>query len=571
MKKALILLVVLVLLAGLLFGLYHFLWTADNFAALGEKAMKSGNYARAVDRYTTAVSLAPDNVDYVLALADACLADGSYTRAERTLVEAIRTAPSEQLYRRLSATYVAQDKLLDAQQMLDSITDPAIRASLEAARPAAPALTPDGGEFSDYITVSVSAPTGTVYVSVTEQYPSTADAPYAEPIALPAGSTHVSAIAVGDDGLVSPLTEADYLIVGVVEEVTFTDSAFEQYVRDLILKPSPSVIYTSDLWAVTEFVMPEEVTDFSDLHYFTGLHSLTIHNGMFDDYTFLMVMPYLEKLDLSGSLVSAQTLEYIGTLTDLSDLNLSGCGLSNIVALSGAKAMEHLDLSDNSISNIGALSNYSGLKTADLSRNAITAIDALDGLTKLTALDLSENDITSVSALAKCTEMTELKLASNRITSVAPLSGMRALTKLDLSKNALTDVSGLGSCLQLTELRLSDNQLENVDSAASLVNLTYLDMSHNLVKELPPFTETCRLQQFYGSYNQLSDISGLAGLPELNYVDVDYNTDITDIECLKACQNLVQVNAFGTKITHVTELSDMGVVVYWDPTSTIAG
>ena len=80
---------------------------------------------------------------------------------------------------------------------------------------------------------------------------------------------------------------------------------------------------------------------FSDLHYFTGLHSLTIHNGMFDDYTFLMVMPYLEKLDLSGSLVSAQTLEYIGTLTDLSDLNLSGCGLSNIVALSGAKAMEH--------------------------------------------------------------------------------------------------------------------------------------------------------------------------------------------------------------------------------------
>ena len=45
MKKALILLVVLVLLAGLLFGLYHFLWTADNFAALGEKAMKSGNYA----------------------------------------------------------------------------------------------------------------------------------------------------------------------------------------------------------------------------------------------------------------------------------------------------------------------------------------------------------------------------------------------------------------------------------------------------------------------------------------------------------------------------------------------
>ena len=83
MMKALILLVVLVLLAGLLFGLYHFLWTADNFAALGEKAMKSGNYARAVDRYTTAVSLAPDNVDYVLALADAWLTAATRARSAR--------------------------------------------------------------------------------------------------------------------------------------------------------------------------------------------------------------------------------------------------------------------------------------------------------------------------------------------------------------------------------------------------------------------------------------------------------------------------------------------------------
>ena len=143
------------------------------------------------------------------------------------------------------------------------------------------------------------------------------------------------------------------------------------------LKPEKDGLFCEKIFGPTKDWVPEEVADFSDLHYFTGLHSLTIHNGMFDDYTFLMVMPYLEKLDLSGSLVSAQTLEYIGTLTDLSDLNLSGCGLSNIVALSGAKAMEHLDLSDNSISNIGALSNYSGLKTADLSRNAITAIDAL--------------------------------------------------------------------------------------------------------------------------------------------------------------------------------------------------
>ena len=75
-----------VLFAALLFGLYYFLWTPENFAALGARAMQAGSYSRAVSRYTTACELDPDNLEYAIALADACVADGSYTRAERALV-----------------------------------------------------------------------------------------------------------------------------------------------------------------------------------------------------------------------------------------------------------------------------------------------------------------------------------------------------------------------------------------------------------------------------------------------------------------------------------------------------
>ena len=49
MKKLLITLLVLVLAAALLFGLYYFLWTPENFAALGARAMRAGNYSRARD------------------------------------------------------------------------------------------------------------------------------------------------------------------------------------------------------------------------------------------------------------------------------------------------------------------------------------------------------------------------------------------------------------------------------------------------------------------------------------------------------------------------------------------
>ena len=50
-------------------------------------------------------------------------------------------------------------------------------------------------------------------------------------------------------------------------------------------------------------------------------------------------------------------------------------------------------------------------------------------------------------------------------------------------------------------------------------------------------------------------------------MDVDY-TAVSDIECLTACPALVQVNAFGSKVTSVKALTDAGVIVRYDPTGT---
>ena len=568
MKKLLITLLVLVLAAALLFGLYYFLWTPENFAALGARAMRAGNYSRAVSRYSTAVELDPDNAEYVIALADACVADGSYTMAERTLVSALRIAPSTELYLKLSATYVAQDKLLDAQQMLDNINNAAIRAEIDAMRPAAPALTPEGGEFSEYITVTVAHADGPAYVSLDKQYPSLASGPCTEPVALPAGATHLSAVVVGENGLVSPLTEADYLIVGVIEEVTFQDSALEACVREQLSLPEGTRIMTSDLWTVTELTVPEEVSDYSDLRHFIHLKSLTIHGSSVEDYSFLSSLTELETLDLSGSLVSAETLGYIGALPKLNALTLSGCGLSNILPLADAETITVLDLSDNSISDIGALSAFTGLTHANLNRNAIASLEPLRGLSALQELNAAENKLTSLDPLSACKQLKILDISSNAVTSIAPLAPMRELVALSAGGNALTDASGLAGCISLERLDLSNNQLTNVDAIKNLTNLTRLDFSRNSVAQIPDLSGAAKLQQFYASYNsELADISSLAGLAALNYVDVDY-TDVAEIEFLKDCPNLVQINAFGTKVTNAKTLTDMGIIVRYDPTGT---
>lgn len=564
MKKALIIILVLLALIGLIAGLLYFFWTPENFAALGDHFMEQQRYGYAEKCYAAAVDLDSGNEAYALMLADANLATGNYTHAERSLVNAIRKEPDAALYQKLSEIYVAQDKLLDAQQLLDGIADDAIRAELDALRPSAPVFSDESGEYEDYLTLSVESD-GTVYYSLDEQYPSTAGTRFEEPLALPAGVTHITAIAVGENGLVSPLVEAEYQVVGVVEEVVFADSAFEAYIREMLYKAGNTPVMTDELWEITELTMPADATDYSDLAYFPNLLSLTAQNSRVEDYSVLTFLPLLETLDLSGSLISAQTLEYIGTLTALKELDLSSCGLSNILPLAGNTALTTLDLSDNSISNIGVLANYTQLSVADLSCNALTDIEALSGLTELTQLDLSENNISSVLPLSTASHMSVLNITANRVTSLEATRSMTELTQLLASDNSLSSIAPLANCAKLERLELANNQLTEVNGIKTMLELTYIDISHNAVEKLPTLSESARIQQFYASYNALEDISMLAVLQELNYVDVDYNEKIEDITCLSVCSLLVQVDAFGTKVEEVKVLTDMGVIVNYSP------
>ena len=565
MKKALIILLVLLLLGGLAFGLLHFFWTAENFASLGDSAMADGKYDRAVKRYETAVELDPQTPEYALKLADACIADGSYTKAERSLVNAIRIAPSVKLYCKLSSVYVAQDKLLDSQKMLDSITDPAIRAEIDAMRPAAPTFSHESGEYDEYIELSLSGNGGQIYYSATEQYPSVETEAYTSPITLPAGETHISAILVGENGLVSSLVEADYLIVGVVEEVTFASPELESYVRDTLYIARTEPVMTDDLWAITELTVPDTMTDLSDLRYFKNLTTLNIHIAVTADYSFLTELSALETLDLSGCLLSSEAVGYIGGLSSLTSLNLSGCGISNIQPLSALSELTVLDLSQNSISDISALAELKKLTVLDLHSNAVASLSALKGASDLTELDISENNVSDLAPLASCTKLETLRAEDNRITSVSALSAMPKLVTFTASKNGITDISALSGCTKLSRLELAENSLTSVEVLSALVNVTYLDISRNEITALPTIEATAHLQQFYASYNQLEDISMLKGLPELTYVDVDYNENIEDIECLASCPLLVQINAFGTKVKEVATLTQIGVIVNYNP------
>lgn len=560
-----ILLVVLLIVSA---GWYMFEYdpgtVQDFLTAQARNCAKMGNFDAAAWFYHQSYKLSGEDQDVAIELADIYKSVGNYTKAENTLSSAIADGASADLYAALCATYVEQDKLLDAVNMLDSISDAAIKAELDQLRPAAPSADYEPGLYNEYISLSFTTDRGSIYVTTDGTYPSILTDAYTEPVQLPAGETRLFAVAV-ENGLVSSLTDLSYTVGGVVEEVTLTDPAIDNAVRSALLFGADTPLYSDDLWTITEFELPEEAVTLDDLKHLTHLKKLTITGRQIDNLDFLSGMTVLEELNVSDCTIPAD-LGLIGALPSLKVLDLSGCGISTISTLSLATSLTKLDVSNNAIGDISVLVNMPLLSVVDLSHNAVTDLSVMTTLPQLTELNVSYNSISSVGPVGVCTLLKKLDITNNSVTDISALSALTSLTHFYAGYNQLTDVNVLTGCVGMLELNVSNNALTDVTALSSLVNMTHFDFSYNDVTVLPSWPQDAALYSINGEHNFMEDISSLGGMAKLAYVYMDYN-NLTDISFLIDCPSLVQVNVYGTDVTDVYDLIDAGVIVNYDPTT----
>ena len=234
--------------------------TESVFTYWGNHFYNNGRYGRAITCYKLAMHFAPKDAELAIWLSNAYKRSGNYTKAEYTLVSAITQIPdSVSLYVALSGTYVEQDKLLDAETMLSRITNDAVRTQIDALRPAAPVIEPESGNYSEYIDVTVTGSSGTVYAVCNSDFPASAQDIYTGPISLEAGESRIVALSVAENGLVSDAAYAGYTVGNVVEEVKLADAGFDAYVRELLGKTAGSAIMSDELWAVEALDLPDTV------------------------------------------------------------------------------------------------------------------------------------------------------------------------------------------------------------------------------------------------------------------------------------------------------------------------
>ena len=572
MKKALRIIVPLVLaLAIIACAAWYFLiydpgFTKEVLLSQARKFEASGNYKISAFIYDLAYNQSSQDDDVALELAQQYLDMGNYTKAEYTLTNAIRTNPTTQLYVTLSSVFVQQDKLLDAVNLLNGVSDPTISKELDALRPQAPALTPEPGFYSEYVTVGVQSNGATLYVSTDADYPSMKEDLYQEPIQLTTGETVIYALAVNKLGLVSPLVISGYTVEGVVELVTFADPAVEAVIREAIGATEADPIYTNQLWSVKSITVPAEAKSYDDLQYLPRLTRLTIEPGSEGDLAVLDSFEALQELYLSKIKLSDEDISRIAAQTTLQQLSLSGCSLSNISELAQLTELEWLDLSDNTLRNISALSAMPKLKYLLLYNNVINTLEPIAGLTDLIYVDISYNAVASLEPLKDMKQLCQLFVSNNQVGSVAPLSGLTALQTLHVAHNNLEDLSVLSTLPELVELNASNNAITSMEGLQKIAHLRLLDLSYNQITDLPAFQKDSELVNINMDHNLLLNVEALAGLSWLNTVNIDYNEEVEDLLPLDSCPVLVRVNAFGTKVTEVSFLTAKSIIVNFDPT-----
>ena len=207
----------------------------------------------------------------------------------------------------------------------------------------------------------------------------------------------------------------------------------------------------------------EELTSLEKL---TGLTSLTLWGNNLMDVSPLVTLTNLGSLDLRWNPITNQTVLagmanldrlYLGATLQQHQfpcphdsthvLNLADNQISDLSPLSGLTNLNYLVLNGNpSLPNSSVLSGMSGLVNLELRGCGITNLDFLSNLIHLAYADLAYNQITDPSPLAGPTNLS-LVLDGNTNLDYLRLSGLTNVCRMWLNGNSISNVGFCALCL----------------------------------------------------------------------------------------------------------------------------
>ncbi len=527
------------ILGGLIFLLFLRAPFASMLTARGEKALQNHDYITAAEQFSAALRFQKNREELYLKYSEALIELKDYTKAAEILDQGIdRLGGAEILYLAKAEALVDAGKIGAAAAFLDGIEDTYINKKIQDSRPADLNYTPQQGSYSRAQKVTIQVPDGqTVYYTLNGEEPSLASPVYKEPITISSSCTLI-AIAVSEEGLVSPRLKLTYEINNANEAIEFTDSKIEKMVRTRLDQPTGD-LYAAQLASVTELNNDEiegEIRSLKDLEYLPHLQVLRINEELLiEDYTPLSALTELQILSMTGCALSNEDLNNISSLSALTELSINRNKISDLSALDQLVNLEFLNASNNKLTTTIDVSAFPRLKYLHLTENGLYDLSGLTELNELLYLDVSGNAITDLAPLSGLKALEELYLRGNRPDNVKILSSLPALTRLDLSDCGLASLSVVNDFKALTALMAEGNEIASLSTFRKQV--TELNISKNPLADLSPLSTQTGLTTLTAAETKITDVACLSGNKTLVTLDIS-GTGVTDASALKTCTAL---------------------------------
>jgi hypothetical protein len=277
--------------------------------------------------------------------------------------------------------------------------------------------------------------------------------------------------------------------------ITFSDTALDTLVRDLIDKPSGAIV-PSDLEAFTSLEIPADagVSSLSGMQCWQSLQNLSLPNTGITDLSELEGLTRLIVLDATCPVWT--DLSPVADLTQLEELNVgrpsTGCTstqFSSLAQLSDLKKLVELNLSSHQLTSLAGVNELPRLQRLYVGGNQLTALSNLASAFALEELVVAENSLSSPPDLSSLKSLRRLFLSANSLDSLGDLNLLTWLDYIDLSSNSLNEIDGIGNLAEVGEVNLSFNDIEDIAPLASLDASVSLFVSGNKIDDLLPLTE----------------------------------------------------------------------------------
>ncbi|WP_315167200.1 cell wall-binding repeat-containing protein [Metaclostridioides mangenotii] len=353
------------------------------------------------------------------------------------------------------------------------------------------------------------------------------------------------------------------------------------------------------------------VTNLEGLQEAISMTRLNLSENNLNDFDVLNILVgkiYLQEIDLSKNNITM--VESIPL--DVSTLDLSNNGITEISSSSNILSISDLNLSHNQIDDVSWLKQYNG-STLDLSFNLITgenivinelkaSLDSwnlsnnqikdlswLNQVNNIDKLDLSYNGIEDTELMTNSNEgsyINHLDLSNNKIENLTWIDNFIKIYTLDVSDNVLTDVvientsdkyknintlylsnakisdlSWISNFTNLNNLDISNNgiQDENIISLDNNESISQLNISYNELKKLDWVARFPRLYHLYSTNNKINDISYIKKTEQSLYVLDLSNNELEDVSPLTTKESFYYQNLdlSGNKIADISSLKKL--------------